>query len=165
MCADFRAWYLDIRLYLQSNERVSAQFDDLAQICRVRPSEVNRFNSFIENALKKSLIEADGFYTRKAPTAKKTLIVQKPIETPGFNEFLFYAKEQVPDVSESALRLKYQSWVENDWHTAKDRPIKNWKTTLLNTISHLPKEPIKTNEPKVGRMTITTATNSLNNFK
>lgn len=38
---------------------------------------------------------------------------------------------------EQSAELKYKSWVENDWKTGNDQPIKNWKTTILNTIPHL----------------------------
>ena len=53
--------------------------------------------------------------------------------------FIAYAIEQVKDIKTEAVRLKYRAWVESDWHTGGDKPkpIKNWKTTLLNTLPHM----------------------------
>jgi len=58
---------------------------------------------------------------------------------PAWQEFLEYAKEKEPQVSEKALKLKYDSWVENGWKTGGKKPhkIQNWKTTLLNTLPYI----------------------------
>lgn len=60
---------------------------------------------------------------------------------PTLQEFITYAKSKVPNLDQTALKLKYDSWVENGWKTGGDKPrkIKNWKTTLNNTIPYLPK--------------------------
>ena len=36
-----------------------------------------------------------------------------------------------------ALDLKYQAWKENGWKNGNGKKIKNWKTTLLNTLPYL----------------------------
>jgi hypothetical protein len=59
---------------------------------------------------------------------------------PNFLEFKEYALSKKNDICLEKLKLKYDSWVENDWVTANDKPIKNWKTTLLNTLPYLKKE-------------------------
>ena len=58
---------------------------------------------------------------------------------PTEDEFIAYAVKQVSDIKTEAVRLKYRAWVESDWHTGGDKPkpIKNWKTTLLNTLPHM----------------------------
>jgi hypothetical protein len=59
---------------------------------------------------------------------------------PEFYEFLAYALEKKPKVSQIDLRLKYESWKESDWSTNRNgklHPITNWKTTLLNTLPYL----------------------------
>ena len=59
---------------------------------------------------------------------------------PEYNEFLKYAIEKKPRVRHDQVKLKYESWLENDWCTNKDgkkKPIMNWKTTLLNTLRYL----------------------------
>ena len=68
---------------------------------------------------------------------------------PSIDEFVAYALVKVPDINKEAVRMKYFSWVENDWSTnqkGKLRKISNWKSTLNNTLVYLPKEPVKEEE-------------------
>ncbi len=66
------------------------------------------------------------------------LITNKPNNTiPEFTEFLKYALEKKPKVSQTDLRLKYDSWVTNDWKNGNDKKITNWKTALLNTLPYI----------------------------
>lgn len=76
------------------------------------------------------------------------------IEIPDYSEFKEYALEKKPDIDLETLRFKYESWVENDWQTGTDRPrqIKNWKTTLLNTLPHL-KTITNGKQPTINRQT------------
>jgi hypothetical protein len=67
---------------------------------------------------------------------------------PSFEEFLKYAIEKKPKVSKSDVKLKYESWIENDWKDGKDNKISNWKTKLLNTLSYL-KEEVTFAPPKI----------------
>jgi hypothetical protein len=65
---------------------------------------------------------------------------------PELNEFLDYAREKVSNINLAAVTLKYESWIENDWNTnvkGKEHKIKNWKSTLLNTLPYLPKHEIQ----------------------
>jgi hypothetical protein len=65
---------------------------------------------------------------------------------PSFLEFLNYALEKSENyklnISKVDLKMKYDAWIENDWHTNGKKPKKiiNWKTTLLNTLKFLHKE-------------------------
>jgi hypothetical protein len=56
---------------------------------------------------------------------------------PEFTEFLNYALEKKPKVSQTDLKLKYDSWVANDWKNGYDKKITNWKTALLNTLPYI----------------------------
>ena len=59
---------------------------------------------------------------------------------PEFSEFLAYALEKKPKVNQQDLRLKYDSWKENNWsinRSGKLQPITNWKSTLLNTLPYI----------------------------
>jgi len=62
---------------------------------------------------------------------------------PGFIEFRDYALENQKNTDLHKLELKYKSWVEAGWKTGKDKDIKNWKSTLLNTLQYLVDENIK----------------------
>jgi hypothetical protein len=42
-------------------------------------------------------------------------------------------------VDEYALRLKFESWVENGWKDGNNRKITNWKSKLTNTIQFIAK--------------------------
>lgn len=62
---------------------------------------------------------------------------------PTFLDFKTYALSKQPDVSLEALKYKYDAWIENGWKNGKDREIKNWKTSLLQTLQYIPKQPKK----------------------
>jgi len=71
------------------------------------------------------------------PLTNKPL-TNKPINTiPDFFEFKKYAFEHRPNVNESDLKLKYDSWIANDWKNGNDKQIKNWKSSLLNTLPYI----------------------------
>lgn len=53
---------------------------------------------------------------------------------PEFSVFLNYAIEQKPKVDNQLVKLKYDSWVSNDWKDGNDNEIKNWKSKLNNTL-------------------------------
>lgn len=63
---------------------------------------------------------------------------------PSINEFEEYALDQAEKLNLSIdmakLKAKYQSWKEDGWRTGHGRKIKNWKSTLLNTLNYLQKE-------------------------
>ena len=74
---------------------------------------------------------------------------------PTLDEFVAYGVKQLPEVDEQALRLKYSSWVETNWCVlvgGKTRPIKNWKSTLNNTLPFLPKSSKQPIDPLVIEM-------------
>lgn len=85
-------------------------------------------------------------------------------EPPTLEEFLEYAIREKPNVDEESVKLKYKSWIANGWQTngKTPKPIKNWKSTLLNTLPHL-KETDKTkqNEPTINRQTADTIRKNL----
>ena len=62
---------------------------------------------------------------------------------PTYEDFKTYALSKQPDVSLEHLKHKYDAWVENGWKNGNDRPIKNWKTSLLQTLPYIPKQPTK----------------------
>jgi len=72
---------------------------------------------------------------------------------PPFEEFLEYALDNKPNVDQEAVKLKYESWKVNGWKTGGKSPrkIKNWKSTLLNTLKHLGEQKVETQEDKEAR--------------
>lgn len=70
---------------------------------------------------------------------------------PSVEEFLAYALLKQPDLDEVHVRMKYMKWKEDDWSIIRKdgkRKIKNWKSTLLNTIPYINKKKVeaKTND-------------------
>lgn len=61
---------------------------------------------------------------------------------PSISEFLEYVKTKSKDFKtiENSAKLKFESWIENDWKDGNDKKIKNWKSKILNTIPHLKRE-------------------------
>jgi hypothetical protein len=56
---------------------------------------------------------------------------------PAYDDFLKYAVTKKPKLNPDVLKLKYDSWIENDWRDGNDKPIKNWKTKVLNTLPYI----------------------------
>jgi len=79
----------------------------------------------------------------RPPKSKKPPVKN---EIPTFEEFQNYALEKSPNTNKFKLRLKYDSWVENNWNDGKGKQIKNWKTKLLNTLPYLTNESNKPNK-------------------
>lgn len=67
--------------------------------------------------------------------------VKEKYRIPTYQEFKTHALEKCKKNNlkflESDLRLKYDAWIENGWKTGNDKKIKNWKSTLTNTIPHM----------------------------
>lgn len=68
-------------------------------------------------------------------------------------EFVDYGLSQIsligkdPEMFRYSLQAKYEAWKDNDWKDGHNKPIKNWKTKIKNTIPYLkPIQPIKNNE-------------------
>ena len=59
---------------------------------------------------------------------------------PVWPDFLAYSIFHKANVCEEALKLKYESWIVDDWSVTRDGrkvKIQNWKKTILNTLPHL----------------------------
>ena len=60
---------------------------------------------------------------------------------PSLQIFKDYATEICTEydwyVDPIEVELKYQAWRDNDWHNGLDKPIKNWKTSLRNTLKYM----------------------------
>jgi hypothetical protein len=72
---------------------------------------------------------------------------KKEINIPELSEFLAFAIQECSNINQEDVKHKYKSWILNDWKDGNDKPIKNWKTKLLNTIPHLKK--IEIQQPRI----------------
>lgn len=120
---------------LQSwNEKRSKNSENGKLGGRPKKSEENptKANGLFENPTK----------AKKAVSDSVSVSVNDTI--PSKDEFIAYGLSKLDDVSIEALGLKYEAWLSNNWSTnknGKETKIKNWKTTLNNTLTYLPKQP------------------------
>jgi hypothetical protein len=80
---------------------------------------------------------------KEKPTSKQKKINIKEIEIPTYDLFLSYAKQQKPKVDESLVKLKYDSWVINEWKDGNGNKIVNWKSKLNNTLPYIAEKETK----------------------
>lgn len=101
-------------------------------------------------ALDKALQKHDTKQSKSIVSINKQETKNKETHIPEFSEFLEYAIEKEPNINKQAVKHKYDAWIISGWCTnvkGKENKIKNWKSTLLNTLSYLPKEEIK--QPRI----------------
>ena len=67
------------------------------------------------------------------------VINKEKIERPTFEEFKLFALEKEPKICLIGLKNKFEAWEVNGWKNGNDKSIKNWKSSLLNTLQYLPK--------------------------
>jgi len=69
---------------------------------------------------------------------------KKEVHPPDLKEFLEYANEKCEVLNynycEQKTKGKFLAWQENNWVNGNGRKIKNWKTSLLNTLPHIQQE-------------------------
>jgi len=57
---------------------------------------------------------------------------------PAYDDFLKHAVSKIENLDKKAVKLKFDSWIENDWKDGNNKPILNWKAKLTNTVGYLP---------------------------
>ena len=80
---------------------------------------------------------------QQSTTNKNVKKEKNEIYIPEFDEFLQYAIQQVPNVNKEQIKLKYESWKVNEWKDGNDKPIKNWKSKLNQTLPYISKIEVK----------------------
>lgn len=80
---------------------------------------------------------------QRATTNKNVNKEKKEIYIPEYSEFLQYAIQQVPNINQQDLKLKYDSWIINEWKDGNDKKIVNWKSKLNNTLPFIKKHEFK----------------------
>lgn len=71
---------------------------------------------------------------------------------PSIDEFVAYAVSLKPNVNTEQVKFKYNAWLVNNWKVnrkGKDVDIKNWKTTLSNTMQYFDEKPLNSNPFKI----------------
>ena len=86
---------------------------------------------------------------QRITTNKNDKKEKKEIYIPELAEFLSFAIQECSNINHDDIKHKYKSWVLNEWKDGNDKPIKNWKTKLLNTIPHLRKDNGNSYTPQI----------------
>jgi hypothetical protein len=77
---------------------------------------------------------------RDSNTLNKKGVVLKD-RIPSVESFINYGLEQAAknrlNVTETAISMKYEAWKENGWVNGNGQEIRNWKSSLLNTLKHI----------------------------
>lgn len=89
--------------------------------------------------------DADASKSMRNDAVKVKVKVKDNIYIPDFSEFEQHCLIKEPNLNRKQLKLKYDSWVENDWKDGNNQPIKNWKSKATNIIRYIdtvaPKRP------------------------
>lgn len=103
---------------------------------------LSNFDKAPDKALDKALIK----HTTKQRESIDSINKQETKnnkQIPELSEFLAFAIQECSNINQEDVKHKYKSWILNEWKDGNDKPIKNWKTKLLNTIPHLKKIEIQ----------------------
>ena len=125
---------------------------------------ISKFNKALDKALDKALIK-HGTKQRESIDSINKQLTSKQRTIPSFDEFKVYGIDKKPLVDLSALKNKYDAWVESGWcieRKGKLSPILIWKTTLSNTLTFLPEKP-KEELTSAKRLMALSETNKINN--
>jgi len=107
---------------------------------------LSNFNKAPDKALDKAMIK----HTTKQRESNSSIDKQETKnnkQIPELSEFLAFAIQECSNINQEDVKHKYKSWILNEWKDGNDKPIKNWKTKLLNTIPHLKK--IEIQQPRI----------------
>lgn len=85
----------------------------------------------------KTIKHIEANYTKVNENLEKWLGINSNNQIPELSDFISYAIEQKPTVDPLAVKLKYESWVANGWKNGNDKKIKNWKSSLNNTLPYI----------------------------
>lgn len=105
---------------------------------RPRKSDQNPKNPKNPTAFNKASEAKKGDKDKDKEKEKRDTDVSPKNPHPTIEEFVSYGLDKKPTVSPEALKLKYEAWKESGWVNGNGSKIKNWKTSLLNTLTHLP---------------------------
>lgn len=131
------------RFIIVKDGYISIAFLDEQFVERNHKSQVNKVSG--SKGGKAKVANAKRTLTERVANKKKNKNKEEEQkeEVPTYSVFLDYAKTQKPNVCEQSLKLKYDSWVVNGWKSGNDKKIKNWKSTLNNTLPYIKESEVK----------------------
>ncbi len=119
------------------------------------PSTTKRLG-VIEKAVKGGKSSVKNSVKKIAKSKEKEKEKEKVEYTiPSFTDFKKHSDSKGLDVNYTKLKLKYDSWVENNWKDGNGNKIVNWKSKLTNTLNYLLNEKQKPDNNTPKKMTRT----------
>ena len=89
----------------------------------------------------KEIISNKKLEIKKEEKEKKEIVSPPKISIPSWEEFIAYSQKEAYErnlqIDKVKVKIKYDGWVLDNWHTGNGRPIKNWKSTIINTLCYL----------------------------
>ena len=137
---------IDENVILIENDAIIIKFLDAQYQSALSKSNINSINGSKGGRPKKINLIKSELKANKNPNESETKGIRKDkIKKeeniiPEFKEFLLYAKSKKENVSTINLKLKYESWLQNEWKDGNNKKIINWKTKLLNTLPFIKEE-------------------------
>ena len=134
------------------NDLIEFGFIELVEKSRNQYSSniiaLSNFNKALDKALDKALIKhGTKHHTKQRESTVQSIgsidkqrTSEQNNNIPAFKDFSEYCLSKIPNLDIKALKLKYDSWIENDWKDGNNKPIKNWKSKALNTIPYIQKQ-------------------------
>lgn len=149
--------YLDLLLYQVNNTSFSLEevklilgsdFDATWNILERKFVQENgkyyneKMRNVLESRAKFTSSRRENRLGKLKKKTRKTLVklVGNENEIVKEDVFINYCKDILKEkftALEFSLKAKYESWVSNEWRDGHDKPIKNWKAKIKNTIPFL----------------------------
>lgn len=97
-----------------------------------------KFQEFLGNSIEVISDDIESIKKKEDSRKKKVESSKQKEEMPGFAEFFEYAQtlEIYDPEYDFEIEAKYDAWSDNDWKDGHNKPIRNWKTKLKNTMPH-----------------------------
>ena len=119
---------------------------------RKRRTESNDRSTTVKQPLNEPSTESNRVEKSRVEKSREEQDEEKDKQIPAYEDFKEYALDKCSElnfnVSESQINAKYQSWKTNGWRNGNGKQIKNWKSTLLNTLPYLNGKDVKDHDFK-----------------
>jgi hypothetical protein len=128
---------------LQKDEMIELISDNITTQLTICKYESYQGDGNADETRKKRKRNANEIQTKPIKESKEN----KKETIPSLDEFIAYAISLKSNVNTDDVKLKYNSWIENDWSVSRNgklQPILRWKVTLSNTMPYLRENKIVT---------------------
>lgn len=140
---NLKRWHPDLYESVEKEEITLEEAENIAQSRKESPSDISesqKSQTVANVAVSVSDSVSDSVTVSDSVSDTNKIII------PEYEDFLSHALSKIPDLKEESVKLKYDSWIENGWKDGNDKPVKNWKAKLTNTVQYLERKPKSTSQ-------------------